>query len=1661
MLALMIGVVGFAFVGCDDTTVEDNPIADKVVGSIEGVVLANAGACSDGAVGANVWVHWMSDEVRDSVVTDARGYFLIEGPLPSGDYTLTFVYVGTEVASASDREIGGQALQYETYATTFYVATIPTLDQLKGDIDVNPSGNYYYRFTTGEDGPDVNLYEEDLTVTGQLFSALPEYEGDVAPKDNNPGQALDAISPIGNVQVILSYPATLPFAPVTFSTFTNAEGIYTFTDMPVYDGEVGLTIPAFAYGDSSYAMFDTTIDLMCDVALTVPDIYGIVDCRSVPTILFRNFTSAQEFHYDSNMTIWFSEPMDTSTFEFELMADGSPVTVSYTWSTNDSTLTIDPWQTLSTWYEYVVEIDQAQSVSGCQLGNEFTYLPFRTMDGIRLLATNVETAPGWFNDFQIEDPITLTFNMQPVLDQVYGTLTLTDITVDPDYPVAFASAVDGNVLTITPVDDLEMSHDYKVCYGVFSDITGDYDEGCIEFATEIDPNEPAAVTGWSLAEGTGWRCDWNTKTIKFRWNKVDRAKGYHVYAYDNANERPNTDWVLIATVAPADYLQYQEEDITLPVQFDRYENDGIQTPFTDSTHVWFMIRAFNDAGDGENSASLEFSDTTPPGAGNADDGGNNTITFSQTYGSGDNTVGTDEDTVWISLDAQVEYMDRTGPIWDFIEAGGDESYVLPEANGSWDWRNDSRANADLVDVDATGAFFTVPAGVCAAGDSLTLTFEDNSGNDTTITLNLNYVQPYFTYTAPVVLDTVEAPDHTVSFTITQTAAGIPTIGLVDYWLTLDDGAVLIDTIEDFRNGNGSETAPLEDFWMSDNLARVGLQDANGGVVWWSDYFMVAGIQFTNLDAIHDYDDTTFVYDQLGTDSTTIPMVWTSVGIESLDVYYTDGDSLEPDWSDFGADGIYLATIENTGSYDYHAPSLDADYRTWLALVDADTDVNPAAGDSRPGAMTETGIDITYDFITVTAPAVGATLAGGADYDVVWTVGAGSADAVLVFDYLTAIDVAADPDDTTWSPCTMSSYLNDGTEAWAVPDTTPMAATRLRVTNTEGDSLFMTAIFSITGLSVTTPAADDEWLVGTVQNITWACDDPGDVGDVRIWWSNSGFTDDDSTEISGGATANDGTYPWTVDSPPSATTQIRIWGVDQAVYATSDDFTVGGVTVTAPNGGDVWTVGASATITWDNVGTIDEVDIAYTFNDGGNWIDIALAETNDGSYTWEEVGNITSDELAMVRIRQAGTLFGVDASNALFDIAGIIVSTPAIGAEWKNGTANNISWTEISATGITNPLKIEYSLDGSDGTYFPVPGAASVALGSSPFAWTLNAKTDPNLAASVTAWIKISEIGTGTVWDNNPGAFTISNADPVVTCPANRNTVADDDAWAVTYADADGGLLPTVSYAWDIVNGTPTGVITGVDDGAGTVDFAYTYDAADNGTVYTLIVYADDGLNDTAATRDVMTLTVSDATVTAPNTGAETWANGTTHAITWTVAGTISNTLLLEYSLDGVGGTYFTVPGGGAVAAAGGTFNWVMNAFTDANLAVSSNCWVRITENVTTTVLDVSDAAFDVTNAAPVCPAYADQVTASASDLAWSTAAVTDADGVSATLPNQSWAWNGATPTGAFSGTVQADGTIDFSYTYNGADDGVVFTLDIIADDGIGTDTDDLTLTVTP
>lgn len=231
------------------------------------------------------------------------------------------------------------------------------------------------------------------------------------------------------------------------------------------------------------------------------------------------------------------------------------------------------------------------------------------------------------------------------------------------------------------------------------------------------------------------------------------------------------------------------------------------------------------------------------------------------------------------------------------------------------------------------------------------------------------------------------------------------------------------------------------------------------------------------------------------------------------------------------------------------------------------------------------------------------------------------------------------------------------------------------------------------LTLIAPNNGESWERGTTQNITW---DPGDVtGSVKLVLrrqdgSYVGLIDDYID-------ANDGSYPWVVGTLRGGTAaygndytiRIREMAGDQ-VYDDSDvPFTILGIKVTSPNGGEGWNLNSTQNITWDAGGFTGDVKLVLWNN--GNYVALIKSSIDAaaGTFPWNvgklENGTFVSPGTTYtIRIRQLTGQQVYDDSNAAFKIGKIEVNAPTANAAWEIGCTKTITW---SAQGITGPVRI--------------------------------------------------------------------------------------------------------------------------------------------------------------------------------------------------------------------------------------------------------------------------------------------------------------------------------------------------------------------------------------
>jgi hypothetical protein len=234
--------------------------------------------------------------------------------------------------------------------------------------------------------------------------------------------------------------------------------------------------------------------------------------------------------------------------------------------------------------------------------------------------------------------------------------------------------------------------------------------------------------------------------------------------------------------------------------------------------------------------------------------------------------------------------------------------------------------------------------------------------------------------------------------------------------------------------------------------------------------------------------------------------------------------------------------------------------------------------------------------------------------------------------------------------------NSGEYDWTVPDTkSSQCLVRINAVNTEGTPYDISDnTFSIGGIvptiTITAPNGGETLTGGSAYTIRWQSSITFDKVDIEYYNGTQWVV------IINGAPDTE-TYSWPV--PNLSTNAARIWmkgwsSEGNAVDYSDSTFSIipplnGSITVTSPNGGEVWAKGSTENITWTSSGEVGNVRIYYSTDNGFNWATIVSSTANDGTYPWN-LPDILADQ-CLVKVRDAAISQISDVSNGVFSIGG--------------------------------------------------------------------------------------------------------------------------------------------------------------------------------------------------------------------------------------------------------------------------------------------------------------------------------------------------------------------------------------------------------------------------
>jgi hypothetical protein len=205
---------------------------------------------------------------------------------------------------------------------------------------------------------------------------------------------------------------------------------------------------------------------------------------------------------------------------------------------------------------------------------------------------------------------------------------------------------------------------------------------------------------------------------------------------------------------------------------------------------------------------------------------------------------------------------------------------------------------------------------------------------------------------------------------------------------------------------------------------------------------------------------------------------------------------------------------------------------------------------------------------------------------------------------------------------------------------------VNLTTVGGDDFFLSEIGTA---SITSPAGNEVWQASIYHNITW---NSNIDGQLKIEISTDNGTS--WSILKDTVSCFYGCYTFQVPSIESVNCKIRLSSITYTnLVSTSNVFTitntaVPNLLVSSPNTNVLWKAGYSYNITWLLTGSVSNVKLEYTTNNGNNWMIITgSVPASSQSYSWL-VPNTPSNS-CRVRISDSLNSALNDVSDSLFTI----------------------------------------------------------------------------------------------------------------------------------------------------------------------------------------------------------------------------------------------------------------------------------------------------------------------------------------------------------------------------------------------------------------------------
>ncbi|MDA8979010.1 T9SS type A sorting domain-containing protein [bacterium] len=364
-------------------------------------------------------------------------------------------------------------------------------------------------------------------------------------------------------------------------------------------------------------------------------------------------------------------------------------------------------------------------------------------------------------------------------------------------------------------------------------------------------------------------------------------------------------------------------------------------------------------------------------------------------------------------------------------------------------------------------------------------------------------------------------------------------------------------------------------------------------------------------------------------------------IESVDVTYAN-TTYPMDWDVAGTSKVFDLDYSTNGGVtwkrimsNYYSPT---GHYEWPVPNNATTQALIKVTDTENGVVVDVSdADFTIEAAAarLTSPNVGEAWFAGTEHEVTW-----------VSNFMTASTVTLSYSlDGGESWTALATTDNDGSYTWLLPSTSSTTA-RVKVETANEEDISDADFTILPHITVTSPNGGEALDGCASTTITWQAG--GTSGTYGIDLSmDGGSTWENLTESATGSSWN-----WSViTNETTSEAKIRVRDMadaskEDASDAAFDLLKTEDVVMLSPNGGETWFTGEVRQLNYIKDAGVGSVDLAYSVDNGQNWINIATSQT-DGAYGWT-VPN-TPAAAALLRVQDHNVSCRTDLTDAPFAI----------------------------------------------------------------------------------------------------------------------------------------------------------------------------------------------------------------------------------------------------------------------------------------------------------------------------------------------------------------------------------------------------------------------------